>query len=223
MKRNLRFWTRYVWESAEVDLVLVAILVVLTLLGATSSPWEQLAGVLPYYLFLAGTMCMFLCNVGVQSVYLPLLLSMGETRKNVFWGFQYGRLLTIVSVGVLSLLLWLLIPGEASAAGLQSMPSLLLFSAAISCLGNILGTLQTKCKWVSIVFIVILCGGLGGVVGGVFVNLGKNGLDQLMEFFTWLSAALASPPWWLVLATAILLAIDLVFHWLLLRRQEVKI
>ena len=34
MKRSLRFWTRYTWESLEVVLGAMAILAVLSLLGA---------------------------------------------------------------------------------------------------------------------------------------------------------------------------------------------
>ena len=155
-----------------------------------------------------------------MSLYVPLLLSMGETRRNVLLGFHYYRTLIISVTLALCALIWLLIPGEVSSAGLRSIPTILCILVASSSLGSILGTLFTKWKWLATVIIIILCGGAGGAVG----FMGVAAADSLVITETLeMAAHLETLPWWLALTAVAALALDVAFQWMLLRRQEVKL
>ena len=92
MKRNLKFWTRYTGESAEAVLVCTAILAVISLFGAEGLNFAVFASTMPYYLCVAAVFVMMILNTGSQTLYVPLLLSMGETRRNVLLGFHYYQI-----------------------------------------------------------------------------------------------------------------------------------
>lgn len=220
MKRNVRFWTRFTWESAGGELLLVALLVLLTALGADRMQLEVMASMVPYFLCISAILCMIMINMGCHSLYIPLLLSMGETRRNIFFGFHYYRALIIAVTLALSALVWALVPCEVSSIGLRSIPTLLTVLVVASALGSIMGTLLTKWKWVAMVLIVIICGGMGGCFG--FFFSGDAG-ELLTAGTAEMVGILQILPWWLVLAAAVLFLLDMGFQWLLLRRQEVKL
>ena len=145
---------------------------------------------------------------------------MGETRRNVLLGFHYYRTLIISVTLALCALIWLAVPGEASAIGLSSIPTILCVLIIAASLGSIIGTLFVKWKWLDTVVIILLCGGFGGMVGMTSVNITK-GMD--LAAAVELAGVLAALPWQLIAAAAVSLALDVAFQWLLLRRQEVKL
>lgn len=220
MKRSLRFWTRYTWESMAVLLGAMAALAVLSLLGADREQMADFAAQLPYLLCASAIFGLMMINTGSQTLYIPLLLSMGETRRNVLLGFHYYRTLIISVTLALCALIWLLIPGEVSSAGLRSIPTILCVLVASSSMGSILGTLFTKWKWLATVIIIILCGGAGGAVG--FMGVAASDSRVITETLE-MAAHLEALPWWLALTAVAALALDVAFQWMLLRRQEVKL
>lgn len=220
MKRNLKFWTRYTWESAEVVLGAAAVLAVISLFSAEGLDFSTFAAVMPYYLCVAAIFVMMMLNSGSQTVYVPLLLSMGETRRNVLLGFHYYRLLIIAATLALCSAVWLLMPGEVSSVGLRSIPTLLCVLLIASALGSIMGTIFVKWKWAGTVLIILLCGIAGGAMG--FAGASSNQFLVAARLAGVLSH-LETLPWWLVAAVVVALALDIAFQWLLLRRQEVKL
>ena len=168
MKRNLRFWTRYTWESTYVEWAVVAVLAVLTALGADQMQFQLLASLIPYYLFISAVLCIIMLNYGSQTLYIPLLISMGETRRNILLGFHYYRCLIIAATVALSALLWALVPCEMSSIGLRSIPTILTVLVIASALGSLMGTIYAKCKWLSIAIVVLICGSMGGMGGFLF-------------------------------------------------------
>ena len=144
---------------------------------------------------------------------------MGEPRRNVLLGFHYYRALIIAVTVILCGLIWLLVPGETSAAGLRSLPTLLCVLASAASFGSILGTIYVKWKWVGFFIIIIMCGGLGGVIGITGATMANGSAIiaamKITTFFTRL-------PWWLAAGTLALFVLDVVFQWMLLRRREVK-
>lgn len=220
MKRNLKFWTRFTWENAGAVLVCAAVLAVISLFSAEGLDVATFATVMPYYLCLAAIFMMMMVNSGSQAVYVPLLLSMGETRRNVLLGFHYYRLLIIAVTLAACSLIWLLAPGEVSAIGLRSIPTILCVLLVASALGSIMGTIFVKWKWAGTVLIILLCGVGGGTVG--FASVSANNLLAVSKTVEIVSL-LVTLPWWLVAAVPAALALDIVFQWLLLRRQEVKL
>lgn len=219
MRRNLRFWTRYTWEGMQVVVLVLAILLVLSAVGASRLELAALAATVPAYLLLAAGLTIIMLNYGTQVVYIPLLISMGETRRNIFAGYHFHRVLIIAAAVGVSALIWTLVPGEFSRLGLSNIPSILAILVAVSSLGSIMGTIYFKWRWAATVLLVVVFGMFGGV-GGFSVAGGGEDVAQLVE-----KAArfLAEFPWWLALAAAAALAADAAFQWLLLRKQEVRL
>ena len=218
MKRNLKFWTRYTGESAEAVLVCTTILAVISLFGAEGLNFAVFASTMPYYLCVAAVFVMMMLNTGSQTLYVPLLLSMGETRRNVLLGFHYYRLLIIAVTTALCALIWLLAPGEVSAAGLRSIPTILCVLLIASALGSIMGTVLVRWKWAGMVLIILLCGVAGGTVGFAGATGGFDAA-QIIKIVSYLEML----PWWLMAAVPASLALDAGFQWLILRRQEVRL
>ena len=61
-------------------------------------------------------------------------------------------------------------------------------------------------------------GGVIGITGATAANGGFSYADTLE-----IVMFLVKFPWWLALAAAAALVLDVAFHWLLLRRQEVRL
>ena len=220
MKRNLRFWTRFTGESTAGELVVVAVLLAITTLGADRLQLEVVASVVPYFLCVSAVLCMIMINLSCHTLYIPLLLSLGETRRNIFFGFHYYRTLIITVTLALSALIWALAPCDISSIGLHSMPTLLTVLVIASSLGGIMGTLFTKWKWVGMILVVLICGGMGGCMGFFFAG---GATELLSADIAKLVSLFLALPWWLVLAAAVLFLLDMGFQWLLLRRQEVRL
>ena len=220
MKRNLKFWTRYTWETGSAILGLAAIFAVLTAFGAEGLELGLFASVVPYYLCMSAIFIMLMINTGSQVLYVPLLLSMGELRRNVLLGFHYYRALIIAVTTVLCALIWLLIPGEVSSIGLRSIPTILCVLILAASAGSIMGTLFSKWKWLGIIIMVLICGGAGGMAGFAGVTAVEGfSLGDTAKMVSYLLTL----PWWLITAMLVSLAADVAFQWLLLRRQEVKL
>lgn len=218
MKRNLRFWTRYTWECTGLVLCIAVVLAALCAFSEENLDVRTFATATPYFLCVSTVFCILMGNSGTHTLYVPLLLSMGETRKNVLAGFLYFRGLIIAVTTALCALIWLAAPGEASAVGLRSIPTILCVLLTCSNLGSIMGTLFVKWKWAGMIVIIIICGVGGGLVGFASAAGGVL-LTNALE----LAVYLAATPWWLAAVAAVSLGLDLGFQWLLLRRREVKL
>lgn len=219
MKRNLRFWTRYTWEGMQMVLIVLVIFLVLSAIGASRLELATLAATAPAYLLLAAALTVVMLNYGTQAVYIPLLISMGETRRNIFLGYHYYRaLITVIAIGV-SALIWALVPGEISRLGLRNIPSILAILIISSALGSIMGTIYFKWKWAATILLLVVFGACGGI-GGFSI---AGGSEDVVRLIGKGAAVLAEFPWWIALAAAASLALDVVFQWGLLRKQEVKL
>ena len=220
MKRGLKFWTRYTWETGSAILGLAAVFAVLSAFGAEGLELGLFVSVVPYYLCMSAVFIMLMINTGSQVLYVPLLLSMGELRRNVLLGFHYYRALIIAVTTALCALIWLLIPGEISSIGLRSIPTILCVLILVASVGSIMGTVFVKWRWLSIILIVVVCGGAGGMMGFAGVTAVEGfALGDIAKMVSYLLTL----PWWLVAAMLVSLAADIVFQWMLLRRQEVKL
>lgn len=219
MERNLKFWTRHTWESAGLELLVVAVFSVITIVSTNGLDWNLFFSTVPFFLIVAAVFCMILLNTSTQILYNPLLLSMGETRRNVFFGFCYYRVLVIGVTVALCSLVWLLARSSISAQGLGSLSNVIIVLVIASSLGSLFGTLYAKWRRVGVVLLA-LCGGVVGGTGGFLVSSGFQLKQAAVEK---VSAFLRDLPWWVALIAVGLLALDLFFHWMLLRRQEVKL
>lgn len=219
MKRSLKFWTWYTWRTAGVQLMVVAIFSVLTIVSTSGLDWNLFISTVPFFLFVASVFCMILLNSACQLLYHPLLISMGETRRNVFFGSVYYRVLIIGVTLALCGLIWLICPGDVSAVGRNTLSNLLVILVAASSLGNLFGTIYVKWKWVGVMLLALT----GGVIGGMSGVLLSTGIQ--LDHADVLKAAsfLQDMPGWTALISVVLFAADLFFHGMLLRRLEVKL
>lgn len=218
MKRNLKFWTRHTWESIGVDMIFVAVFSGILVLNNSGIDWNMFISTVPLFLIVAGIFGMVIINSSTQMLYSPLLISMGETRRNVFFGSCYFRVLVIGVTTLLCGLVWLITPSEVSAAGLGSLGNIFFVLVSASSVGNLIGTLYVKWKWVGVALLALV-GGVGGGVGGFLASAGAG-----MERFNVLKVTmfLQEMPWWIALVAFVLFGADLFFHWMMLRKQEVK-
>lgn len=217
MKRTLKFWTRYTWDSCRTVLLLVAVLAALIAIGAEGGDWDIFIAAIPYCLVLSASLCMVFINYSSQMLYVPLLLSMGETRRRILLGFHYYRVLIIAATVALCALVWSLFPGQISAIGLGSLPTITAVLVLPASLGSIMGTAFSRWPWVSMAVMMVLSGCMGGL--GSYSAMGGFQVEQI----TRLANALHRLPWWLAVLAAAALALDMGFHWALLRRREVKL
>lgn len=217
MRRSLRFWTRYTWDSSRVVLSALGVLAVLMLVGADSVSWSLFASAIPYGLVLCASLCMVLINYSSQLLYVPLLLSVGETRRNIFIGFHYYRALITGAAVALCALIWLLVPGQVSALGLKSIPTVVAMLVLSASLGSIMGTIFGRWPWMSMLCVMILAGVAGGL--GRATIMGGIQVEEIME----LANTIYQLPWWLAALAAAALVADAGFQWALLRRQEVRL
>ncbi len=219
MRRNLKFWTRYTWENAEILLAVTALLGVLMLLGRERPAWDVFAARVPYLLLMSGCFTLYIVNTSSHQLYIPLLIAMGETRRNILYGFLYYRLLAIAGTLAACGLIWGLIPGEISREGLRHLPILLVTMLLASALGSIAGTLTVRWKWVALVAIMIPSGIFGGLIG----YMGVGGGTRLEKVLQVASRLLTGTVWPLVLATAVLLAVDGLLQYRVVMTREAKI
>ena len=217
----LRNRSHTVYAIAVVELALTAVFTLIAVFSADGLDFKALASVGPYFFCFAAIFTMMMINTGSQSLYVPLLLAMGETRRNVLLGFRYYQALILAATTGLCGLIWLLVPGELSSLGLRSLPCILCALVAVSSMGSIMGTLFVRWKWLGTLIIVLLCGGAGGLIGitsATALNGGFNAAEVVK-----LAGYLVKTPWWLVLIALGTLAADVLFQWVLLRRREVKL
>lgn len=121
LKRNVIFWGKNVLVSFGCSLAGTLILFLFIWMGNAG---EQnflvfAAQLFPYYLFLVGFFVNALLGVSNVRTYFRMLLSMGATRKETTMGLLGSLAASNLSIMVFAWLIWQLVPGELSAAGLQ--------------------------------------------------------------------------------------------------------
>ena len=216
--RNLRFWRHYALELLGIGLGAAFFCLVVSAMGAKP---EALPGVLmctPYYLSMGCAFGLILCCFSIHISYLPLILAMGSTRREAFWGFLLCRLAVVAAAAVVSLLVWLLLPGDVARDGLTLLPLLALLMLLSSHLGSLMGLLYQKWKGLGICILAVLCGA-AGAGASVTVMTSSRGTALLFQWMgplgTWIAVGTVL---WLLLGAA-----DLLLTRNTLRRREVKL
>lgn len=215
--RNLRFWRRYALELLAVGLGVSLLCLVISALGAQP---EALPGVLmctPYYLSVGCAFGLILCCFSIHISYLPLILAMGSTRREAFWGFLWCRLSVVAAAAILSLVLWLLLPGDVARDGLTLLPLLVLLMLLAASLGSLMGLLYQRWRGLGILVLAVLSGvvGAGASITVMSSSRGAALFSRLGPLGAWTAVAAAL---WLLLGAA-----DLLFTRTALRRREVKL
>lgn len=219
MKRGKRI-LKMVWEDLWVGLGLVLVLCAAQFFR--SSQWnlerlKELTGSsFPGSLILVSAVTLTLMIYSRYSVYEPLKIFMGYTRKNVFWDMQLVKLLSaffaaLISGGALVLGGWPLAAWEELSLVFWGFV-LMLLTQGVEELLTIL-YLKTRKQWIALIAI-------GGFVGySAMAVIDGKGLIEIRVSFLFLQE---NPLFWLVFFAAVYCLMGY-FSWKLLKNLEVRI
>ena len=211
MSRNLRYWSRFTLQN----LMVAALFVVLTLVMTVST--EDLTGLslLPGMAFMGMLFSFLAFGCGVVVLYLPLLVSLGETRRNVALGYHYYLILTALEGTVLWAVLSL-----AAGAGQEVLPGgpvVLAIQVIVAMAGSLVGIVYARYKWIGVAMIALLAGGTAGIFSFLLAS-------NIMEENTFLSFDFRLGGTWVFLLAAVAVTVlEIFLFWLHFRRREVKL
>ena len=225
MKRGKRI-LKIVWEDLWVGLGLVLVLCAAQFFR--SSQWDlerlkELTGSsFPGSLILVSAVTLTLMIYSRYSVYEPLKIFMGYTRKEVFWDMQIVKLLSafftaLISGGAIAFGSWPLATlGDLSMVFWGFV--LLMLTQGMEELLTIL-YLKTRKQWIALIAIVTACAAIGGFVGynAMAVIDGKDFVEVQISF-RFLQKA---PLLWLVVFAAVYCLMGYL-SWKLLKNLEVR-
>ena len=214
MSRNLRYWSKFSLQNLMIAGLLILIALVLTLGWSEDGGMEGLA-ILPG-MALMGMLFSFLAfGCGVVVLYLPLLVSMGETRRNVTLGYHYYLILTVL----LGTALWAVLSLVAGAGQevLPGIPLVLAIQAIVAMAGSLVGIVYARYKWIGVAMIALLAGGTAGIFSFLLAS-------NIMEENTFLSFDFRLGGTWVFLLAAVAVTVlEIFLFWLHFRRREVKL
>ena len=184
---------------------------------------ELLGSSFPGSLILVSAVTLTLMIYSRYSVYEPLKIFMGYTRKNVFWDMQLVKLLSaffaaLISGGALVLGGWPLAAWEDLSLVFWGFV-LMLLTQGVEELLTIL-YLKTRKQWIALIAIVAACAAIGGFVGySAMAVIDGKGLIKIWISFLFLQE---NPLLWLVFFAAVYCLMGY-FSWKLLKNLEVRI
>lgn len=216
--RGTRFWLRYYLETMGIGFGVGAVMLLLNGLGVGR---EVLSGVLastPYYIAIGCALAIMMVCFSTHILYIPLVLSMGSTRREAYLGFLLYRVASALTPLLAAVLIWLPLPGEIAESGRTLLPIIGLMLLFAVNAGSLMGAVYQKLRILGLVLLVIVCGAVGGCVG-LLMSMDEAGgtlfsrIFNMMDQWTVIGFVL-----WILVAAA-----DLIVTYLLLRRREVKL
>ena len=212
MRRNLRYWSKFSLQNLLVPGMCLLFALVLAVNWSAEGPTNLtlLPGIA-----LVGMLFSFICfGCGIVVLYLPLLVSMGETRRNVLLGYHYYLALSVVmGTALWAVMMWIAGVGEAILSGLASVIGAQVLVAAA---GSLIGIAYALFKWVGVLMIALLSGGTAGIFSFLVASRGRDGIALIAGF-------LSPKGLWLLIAGLALAAVEIAAAWLHFRRREVKL
>ena len=215
MRETIRYWLLYLWQIAQIALWSALFIGVIVLARVDFTEMRLSPYLIPAVITASAALPQLICGPGAHILYMPLQLALGETRRNIFWGYLSGLLLcAAVPAGVCGALLTLT-PGVPHRLGLTL--GLLLVQLLSGAFSSVLGVLYAKFKIIA----CFIIGAVSACVGGGFVSISMLNIysDSLSLDFLSRGGVLAG----MAAAAAVLLAAGAFFTALRLRRLEVKL
>lgn len=118
MRETIRYWLRFLWETAKIALWAVLLIGIIFLARVDFSQMNLSPYLLPAIITASAALPQMICGPGAYTLYMPLQLAMGETRRNVFWGYLASILVyALPPAGICGALL-ALSPGVPNRLGL---------------------------------------------------------------------------------------------------------
>lgn len=213
--RGLRFWLRYFLETIGIGLLVGAFFLALMGVGAEGDALAAVLFCIPYYITIGCALSIMLVAFSTHILYIPLVLSMGSTRRETYWGFFLYRLLSAAAPLLIALIIWLVIPGDIAQDGLRVLPMLALVLLSAIHFGSLAGLAYQKLKILGIILLMVICGGVGGIAS-LLINGFNLDLSEILGMMNqaWAIGILV----WLILA-----AMDLLATYFALQSREVKL
>lgn len=213
---RLRFWIKGGLQTLATVAGASAIYGLLMWFQSSASTLEEVLSLLPLYILTFGTIMLLAMTVSVYKGMLPLALSFGSTRREVFVGLQVFRLLPTAAV-VLLLVLLFLVPGTEMFLGLPTAVlltvGLFLFVGAI---GSGLGMVYVRFGKLGTILMVVTLLVLGFALGiGAVLGLSSVKFDVAVSL-RWL-------PWLVLAAGAVVYLLMLIPEFRTVRKYQIKL
>lgn len=213
---RLRFWIKGGLQTLATVAGASAIYGLLMWFQSSASTLEEVLSLLPLYILTFGTIMLLAMTVSVYKGMLPLALSFGSTRREVFVGLQVFRLLPTAAV-VLLLVLLFLVPGTEMFLGLSTAVlltvGLFLFVGAI---GSGLGMVYVRFGKLGTILMVVTLLVLGFALGiGAVLGLSSVKFDVAVSL-RWL-------PWLVLAAGAAVYLLMLIPEFRTVRKYQIKL
>lgn len=199
-KQILRTGKCWLWETLIWLAASLAGLAVLLLMQEWPNPLSDMKSFGINYLLLV--MLMFMVERLVwMRLYLPVYLTLGATRREEFFGLLWAKILSAAFLGVLVTVM-LRIGGFFTVKELLVLflTAALAEAAAISA-GEGAAWLCRKVKWLGIGFMILMCAGMGGLMGYAAAYSGGQAewiLDWILSGRLWPAAVIAIGLIWLI-------------------------
>lgn len=213
---RLRFWIKGGLQTLATVAGASAIYGLLMWFQSSASTLEEVLSLLPLYILTFGTIMLLAMTVSVYKGMLPLALSFGSTRREVFVGLQVFRLLPTAAV-VLLLVLLFLVPGTEMFLGLPTAVlltvGLFLFVGAI---GSGLGMVYVRFGRLGTILMVVTLLVLGFALGiGAVLGLSSVKFDVVVSL-RWL-------PWLVLAVGAAVYLLMLIPEFRTVRKYQIKL
>lgn len=194
---KVKYWGKHYLENISIIFIVAILLMFFIATGAVevsggmSDLILESLGLLPYYLCFAASFSVLMVGVGYFQSYFPVLVSMNVTRKSVINGIMVCLLCVILTVLLISAMIWYFIPINDTKLNIQMLMlfgGIQFIAASFSLLGG-----YVIARWKKIGTIVMVCMSLlvGGSVGASVSIFGDVGIVELFtdlveKFqFTW--------------------------------------
>ena len=223
-KRSLKYWLVNWLETIGVS-VGIALLVVLFQLGGsidfTSGVKDAILiqiSLFPYYLFAVAAFVIMMTSVGYFQVYFSTLVSMNATRKEVAGGILGVIAANIVTVILMTAIIWKIVPGDIASGGnkfLVLFAGILFLAAAVSLVIGLVIVKWGKVGGIIFMLVCVLCGACAGffAASGMFGKLVDLIISLLLKFDLW----------WTLVAGLAAYALAGLFIIMCTRKMEVRV
>lgn len=215
MRETIRYWLLFLWQTAKVALWAILFIGVIILIRVDFSELNISPYLLPMVITVSAALSQMISGPGAHILYMPLQLAMGETRRNILWGYLASLFFFALPPAAVCGALVAFSPGVPRRGGLAI--ALLLVQLLAGAFSNILGVLYVKFRFIA----CFIIGAVSACIGGGYVRISMLNLysDSLSLDFLSRSGVLTG----LAIAAAALLIAGGVFTALRLRRLEVKL
>lgn len=184
--RNLLYWGYTMQKTTLQMIAMILLIVAFSVLMDGGNFVEAFLLQLPNYLFMLAFMTVFMNSMNGLSVYFPVTVSLGSSRKQSFIAMQLVQHIQLAEYAVALYLVFFFTQPEALALAAPYKLMILGIFFALLGMGSLVGAAMTKFGrtlgtvfYIGVVIVVVVLGVLCGTAGRnafLLLNGGTNGL-----------------------------------------------